>query len=199
MKKILLYCTLLVVMIGCGVNKQAQQLKALEDCTYKITSVEQVSVAGADLKKLYDNGNINLANLPGIALGMLRKDIPLSASLNLEIKNPSTDVAGINEFDYKILINNQELAEGQVKQSVSVSPRATTTVPVNLNANIYPFVSNSKVMNDIMRFLEGGAGGPERKGIVTIKIRPSIMVGNSLVKYPGYITIDKEVSSKILL
>ncbi|MNY56969.1 hypothetical protein D3C86_1931040 [compost metagenome] len=69
-----------------------------------------------------------------------------------------------------------------------------------MEINVYPFVSNSKVMGEIAEFLKGGKnGGPEKKGILTLKIRPSIKVGNTLVKYPGFITVDKEVSSKILL
>lgn len=198
-KKLFFFSVLALTVVGCGVNRQAQQLKALEDCTYKIVSADQILVAGTDVKKLINEGNINLASMPGIALGMLRKDIPLKAQLNLEINNPTQNLAAINDFEYKVLINNQQLVEGFVNQLVSIDPGASVTVPVNLNSNIYPLISDSKVMNDIIGFLQGGAGGPERKGILTIKIRPSIKVGNQLVKYPGFITIDKEVSSKILL
>ena len=54
-------------------------------------------------------------------------------------------------------------------------------------------------MEEILDFVRGGeSGAAERKGVVTIKIKPTIDVGGKLVKYPGYITIDKEVSSKIL-
>jgi hypothetical protein len=34
--------------------------------------------------------------------------------------------------------------------------------------------------------------------MITIKFKPSIQSGSKLVKYPGWITINKEVSSKIL-
>jgi hypothetical protein len=54
-------------------------------------------------------------------------------------------------------------------------------------------------MREITEFIQSGKNGPEKKGILTLKIRPSIKVAGGLVKYPGFITIDKEVSSKILL
>lgn len=185
--------------MSCGVNKQAQQIKALEKCTYKVKSADNITVAGTDIKGLLNNQNINLASLPGLAFGLLRKDVPLRARLNMEITNPSGNLAAINEFEYKVLINNQELATGFVNQMVSVEPGSSVVVPVEVNANVYQFISNAKVMGEISEFLRGGGSGPERKGLVTLKIRPSIKVGNSLVKYPGFITIDKEVSSKILL
>ena len=43
-----------------------------------------------------------------------------------------------------------------------------------------------------------GFGKKSKKGAAAAEA-PSIKVGGGLVKYPGYITIDKEVSSKILL
>ncbi|MNJ93959.1 Late embryogenesis abundant protein [compost metagenome] len=200
MKKILLLCLATVVISSCGINKQAQQIKALEKCRYKITSADQVTLGGADVKKMVINQDINLASLPGLALGLLRKDVPLRARLNLEVQNPTGDDASINEFEYKILINKQELATGFVNQALNVAAGRSATVPVDMEVNVYPFISNSKVMGEISDFLKSGKnGGPEKKGILTLKIRPSIKVGNTLVKYPGFITIDKEVSSKILL
>lgn len=199
MKKIIFLCLTAIIIQSCGVSRQQQQIKALEKCTYKIRSADNISLAGTDVKRLLNDQNINLGSLPGLALGLLRKDIPLKARLNLEITNPSSNTAGINEFEYKILINRQELAGGFVNQAVNIEPGQSTTVPVDLIANIYPFVTNSKVMNEITEFLQGNKNGGEKKGILTLKIRPSIKVGGTSVKLPGFITIDKEVSSKILL
>nr|WP_121273556.1 LEA type 2 family protein [Pedobacter schmidteae] len=200
MKKILLLGLTALVISSCGINRQAQQIKALEKCTYRITSADQITLGGADVKKMFNNQDINLGSLPGLALGLLRKDVPLRARLNLEVKNPTGNAASINEFEYKILINRQELATGFVNQALNVAAGAASTVPVDMEVNVYPFVSNSKVMGEITDFIKSGkSGGAEKKGILTLKIRPSIKVGNTLVKYPGFITVDKEVSSKILL
>lgn len=200
MKKILLLCLTAIVISSCGINKQTRQIKALEKCTYRITSADQITLGGADVKKMISNQEINLASLPGLALGLLRKDVPLRARLNLEVKNPTGDDAAINEFEYKILINRQELATGFVNKAMNIAAGQSSIAPVDMEVNVYPFISNSKVMGEINDFIKSGKnGGPERKGILTLKIRPSVRVGGTLVKYPGFITIDKEVSSKILL
>jgi len=195
MKKIILLCFAAVTILGCGVNKQAQQIKALERCTYKVLSASNLTVAGTDVKKLVDNQDFNIGSLPALAFGLLRKDVPMRATLNLEITNPTGDLAAINQFDYKVLINNQELVDGFVNQQVSIPSGQSIVVPVALNVNVYQFISNQKVMSEISDFLKGG----DKKGLVTLKIKPSIMIGGTVVKYPGYITIDKEFSSKILL
>ncbi|MBE9601819.1 hypothetical protein [Pedobacter sp. MC2016-24] len=199
MKKIILFCLTAIVLQSCGVNRQAQQIKALEKCTYRITSADNISLAGANVKNLLDGQNINLSSLPGLALGLLRRDIPLRAKLNLEIKNPTSNAAAINEFEYKILINKVELVNGFVNQSVNVDAGQSTVVPIDMVANLYPFISDGKVMDQITDFLKSSKGGLEKKGILTLKIKPSFKVAGALVKYPGFITIDKEISSKILL
>ena len=199
MKKTLLLCFLTISIFGCGINKQAQQIKALEDCTYKIKNVNQITLAGSDLGRLINQQDFNLASLPGVALGLLRKDIPLRANLNLEITNPSGNLAAINQFEYKILVNNTDLAEGIVNQAVSIPKGQTVTVPVQMSSNIYGLISNGNVLNDIIKAAQKGAKSDDKLGLLTIKIKPTIMIGNTPVRYPGYITINKDISNKILL
>lgn len=199
MKNLFLACLIVLNLGSCGINKQAQQIKALEKCDYRITDATNITIAGTDVRKLIEGKSVNTLSIPGIALGMLRKDIPLRAKLNLEISNPTNNLAAINDFDYIVLINRQEVFNGSVNQSVNIGAGQTTQVPVQVNANIYQFLTDNKMLNDIGTFIGGATNGSEKKGLVTLKIRPSIKVAGGLVKYPGYITIDKEVSSKILL
>jgi hypothetical protein len=199
MKRAIFGCLTVLTIFGCGVNKQAQQIKALEKCTYKILSASNITVGGTDLKNMVAGENINLASLPGLAFGLLRKDVPLRGKLNLEISNPTGNDASINDFEYKVLINNQELATGLVSKMVNVAGGSKTVVPVDVNLNVYQFISNKKVMDQVSKFLQAGPNDPEQKGLLTLKIKPSIHVGNSSIKYPGFITVDKEISSKILL
>lgn len=199
MKNLLLACFIVLGLGSCGINKQAQQIKALEKCDYRLTDATNITIAGADVKKIIQSGTTSSVNFPGVALGLLRKDIPLRAKLNLEISNPTNALAAINNFDYIVLINKQEIFNGSVDQSVSIGAGQIAQVPVQVNANIYQFLTDNKMLDDITAFIGGATNGLEKKGLVTLKIRPSIKVGGQLVKYPGYITIDKEVSSKILL
>lgn len=198
-RKIIGLTFLSLIFLSCGVNKQAQQLQTLEDCIYEIRSADSIYVAGRDVSKMISNNSINLSNMPEFAWAYLQKDIPLKARINLKIKNPTKQHAAINRFEYQVLVKGQQLASGLVDQKVSVAPGDSITVPVSLNANIYQILSNGNTMQEIVNFMKGGNdNATEKKGLVTLKIKPSIAIGDNLVNYPGYITIEKEVSSKIL-
>lgn len=199
MNKVFFLLLFTAVLSSCSINKQAQQIKALEKCEYRLVDANNITLAGTDVKKLIAGKSLNLINAPALALAFLRQDIPLRADLNLEIKNPSNSLAAINNFEYIILVNKQEIVNGTVDQRVAIPAGQTNVVPLVLNTNIYKFLSNSKILDDVTKFLTSASNGTEVKGLVTIKIKPSIMVSGNLVKYPGYITIDKEISSKILL
>ena len=199
MKKLILICSVALFAASCGLNKQAKQIEALEKCKYGISSADSIFIAGRDVTKMIREKTLKLSNIPELALALIRKNIPLKARVNLTIHNPTAHSAAINQFEYIVLIKGQELANGFVNQKVNIEPEGTTSVPVRVNSNIYSFLANGKTMDEIIDFLRGaGSGAAEKKGMVTIKIKPTIEVGNKLVKYPGYITIDKEVSSNIL-
>ena len=199
MKNLICLVLISVFLFSCGINKQANQIQTLEKCIYEISSADSIYIAGRDVSKLINNNSINLSSMPEIALGYFRKDIPLKARINLKIKNPTQQLAAINRFEYLVLIKGQQLANGMVDQKVSIEPGDSIIGPVSLNANIYRILSNGKTMQQIVEFMRGGNdSATEKKGVVTLKIKPTISVGKNLVNYPGYITVEKEVSSKIL-
>ncbi len=200
MNKILSLICAAVILSSCNINNQAKQVSALQNCTYEIVSADSVFVAGKDVNKLLANRTIDINNMPELAIAYMRQDIPFKAKINLQIKNPGNNTASINQFEYIVLLKDQELANGTVDQKVTVEPGETTQVPVNVKGNIYQILSNGKTMKDLIDFVKGSKaiGGPEKKGIVTLKIKPMLEVGSKLVPYPGYITVNKEISSNLL-
>jgi len=195
MKKILLISFIALIASGCGVSNK---ISMLEQCRYDIKSADSVYVAGRDITRQIKTGTFDLGSLPELAIGLLRKDIPLRARLNLGIENPGSKAIEINQFDYIILFKGQELVNGTTDGRIDINPEETTVVPIMIRANIYSILSDRNTRDEIFSYLRG-SGGRENmpKSLISIKIRPSIRVGQKLIKYPGYITIDKELSSSM--
>lgn len=201
MKKVIITSVIVLTLFGChSVNKQINQIKALENCKYEIDSTDSVFIANVNIKDLISKEKLDLSNAPRLALALLRKNVPLKARLNLIITNPSRQTAAINQFEYKVLIRGRELAAGFVNQKVVVlADGGTAQVPIQINSNIYSLVSDNKVMEAISDFIIGGPDDATRKKeVVTIKIKPTLDFGNKQIKYPGYITIEKEIDNKQL-
>lgn len=178
---------------SCGISRQKAQIENLGKCKFDIQSVDSIRVAGTSIQKIVKADGIDLSALPSVALGMLRKNIPLDAVIRLKIENPTLKKAAINQFQYIILFEKKQLAEGIVNQSISLDPGQSTVASVRLNTNIYEVINNG----DLAGFI--GSNSNTKKGLFTIKIKPSINVAGKSIFYPGYITIDREVSRNILL
>ena len=194
-KKILFGCLVVLGLFisGCGVNRQKAQIENLAKCKFDVESVDSIRLAGTSLQRLIRNNQIDLGAAPSLALAYLRKDIPLEAVIRLKIDNPTLKKASINKFQYIILYGGQQLVEGIVNQSLQIEPGESTVANVRIATNIYDLLKNSDLQDFLM------SSDENKKGIFTLKVKPSINIAGQSVFYPGYITIDKAVSRKILL
>lgn len=203
MKKglILVVLALPLLFSRCGVNKQIAQAKTLGDCRYTIASADSVYLAGTDVRQFRRLEDINPARFPRLAAGLLTRNIPLDARINLDIINPTNRLAGINQLEYRIILAGQELFTGFLNQRIEVQPGGgRTTVPVRLNTNAYQLFTDPKTRDAFMQLVQNLSGAADAQpSKLTIRIKPTLDLGGKQVNYPGYITINQDVTNKILL
>lgn len=185
-------------LAGCSIGQQAKEIKTLADCKYTLTGVDDVFISGTDVQKLIENRDFALTNSPSLALGFLSKNIPLRANLHVTIDNPTNNAASINYFDYEILVNNHSFTEGTIDQEIHIQPKEEQQIELAFNANIYEFLKNDSIRNDIQNFILASSRGVEQKASVTLKIKPAIVIKDKLFKYPGFISINRELNSNLL-
>lgn len=203
MKKLLFGAILsaLTLFTSCDVQQQAQKMMALQKCKYHFTSLSNFSIAGVNAQSLVGSHGLNIASAPQVALALLRKDVPLQTTVNVQIENPTANIAGINEFDYSLLLQNHELTSGTIAQEVQVPANGgISNVPIKINLNVFNLLTDSESKKDIANFFSS-LSKPESDGksLITIKLRPTFSIAGSKIKYPGFITVSKDVSKKILL
>ncbi len=203
MKKIIAIFFVGLLFSQCAVNRQLQEAKALGECRYSIASADSVYLGGTDIRefqKVQKIEDINPLRYPRLAAGLLTRNIPLDARINLEIINPTNKNAAINQLEYKILLAGQELFTGFLNQRIAVAAGGgKTRVPVRINANAYQLFTDPKTRDAFAQLVGNFAGSSNAKASrVTIKIKPTLSLGNKAVNYPGYITIEQEVTNKIL-
>ena len=184
---------------SCTIDKQAKALRALEKCRYEFVSADSVFLGGADVNKLIANGRVDVSQLPGVAMGFLSRDIPLSGVLNVRVTNPTNHLAGIQQFAYKVEVEGREVLDGVSDLPIEVPAGETVVVPVKLRTNVYKFLSDRETLNKLLTFIQSARNGAtDEKVNLTFKIKPTLALGNKALNYPGYIDIHKEVSADFL-
>ncbi|GAB2782042.1 hypothetical protein GCM10027275_27330 [Rhabdobacter roseus] len=207
MKKWLTVAGLLAV-IGvfsqCSVSKQVKEAKAFGDCKYRITTVDSIYLAGTDIRELRNIRSIrdfDPTKYPHLGLAFLRKNIPLDLRVNLDITNPTKTLAAINQLEYKVLLADSELFSGFLNRRIEVYPgTGSTRVPINLSTNAYELLNNDKTRDEFLAMVQALSGKADIKPTkLTIKVKPTLSLGDKQVNYPGYITFQEEITREMLL
>lgn len=197
-----LWATLIVS--GCGLNRETRALRALQHCDFQLAGLEQVTLAGVDLSRLLDQEQeLDLSRLPALAFAYLNQDLPLDATLQVQIHNPTKNLAGIGEFEYIILLDDLELVDGTSNLAISVPSESTITTPIRLRANIYKLLSNGNNLQRILQFLNtehtSGRQLQDEALNLTFKIKPTLTLARQPIQYPGYITVQKSLDRQTIL
>ncbi|MCC2598145.1 hypothetical protein [Sphingobacterium sp. FBM7-1] len=187
----ILCCVLVgLLLTGCAINKN--QIDALSKFNYTVESLQDVRLAGRNMDSFTGKDGVNISALPGIAVAMLRQDLPLEARINMKVSNPTTTTTKINSFKYLIEIQGKPMFEGTVDENLHLSTGESTVVPLTFKANIFGTAKENGVEN-VLNELFTRKG----EGFLVLKIKPSIKIGNSNIYYPGYITVDRNLAKSI--
>lgn len=188
-----------LLMSRCAVNNQISQAKTLGDCRYTLASADSIYLAGIDVRQLRDASDLNPLKYPRLATGLLIRNVPLDVRLNLDVTNPTGRPAGINQFEYKILLTGQELFNGFINQRIEVLPGGTVRVPFKLTTNAYQLITDPNTRDAFTQLVQNLSGATNAKpSKLTIRLKPTLDLFGGQVNYPGYITIEQEVTSKTL-
>lgn len=179
------------LLSGCALNQKAQ-IAALGKFNYDVTSVQNMRIAGRDINSFETGGGVSLSSLPGLAMALLTKDLPLEATVNLQMTNPTSTITKINEFKYLIEMDGKPLFEGSVNENINLAQGQSMVVPLTFSANLFGVAKEKgieSVLSDIFT--------RKSDAFLALKIKPSVKIGGKNYFYPGYITVDKDFGKSI--
>ena len=182
-KKIFILATLLTLMIGC-------ELLNMINCKYKVDSLSNPTWAGVNFANIKQLSDINIVDGIKVAQAILNKDYNLKFDFNILAANQTENPAKILGFDYRLLLNETELTNGESPLQYSIAPGQSTTIPIIMSVNIKDFISGENIQNLVnltTNLMKYGRGEPSD---VTVQFAPYIPVGKETRKMP-YITLNQ--------
>ncbi len=183
-----------LIIVGSSCN-QLKEVTTLSKCQFKLASIQEIQLAGVNIQNLTDFSQLNLQNAAKITAAVADGRLPLSFTLNVDVKNPNITKASLNSLDWILIIDDIEMLNGTVNQKFEVAPSGgITTVPVKMEMDLKQILKG-KSGEALLNFgfnLVGAGNKPTR---ITLKAKPSIMIGGRAIQYPGYINIRNEFTS----
>jgi len=175
--------------------KQLNEMATLSKCEFRLKSVEGLSLAGVNIQNLTSFSQLNLLDAAKITSAVAGGNLPLGLTLNVDIKNPNKMQAAMNKLEWIFIIDDIEMLNGAVNKRVEIAPGGgITTLPIDMKMDLKKILSGSSG-NALLNFGFNLAGAGNKPTRITLKAKPSILIGNSTIQYPGYINIRNEFTS----
>lgn len=197
MKKIslfsLLLCLLALHLQSC---KSLFEAKRFASCEFRLMGLDNMQVAGVDVRGLRDLSQIGILEAGKITLAVAKGQLPVVFTLNMEVRNPNDKVASLSRLDWILLIDENEITQGSTVEKVEVQPGGVATLPLQFNLD-FKQIFNKETGNSLVNLVLNLINQGKEDTRITAKIKPSFSIGkNGSISYPGYIRLSHEFKSK---
>ena len=194
-KTIILSMTIVFMLSGCDVLNQITQMATFSKCEFKTANVENLTMGGVDVQNVKTLSDVNFLTIGGLLKTLATGKLPLNFTVNLEAKIPNTTLAAMNKIEWIVEIDSVEFTRGVINERIEIQPNGTSLVPINVQSDLLE-IAKGKTGKSALNLglnLAGVDGTPTTR--LTIKIKPTIMIGSFPMEYPGYIKVSKEFGS----
>lgn len=179
----------------CGIQEQVQQAKAFKNVDVRLASVDQATVGGVNVLNLRQAGDLGTAERALLAAAATAGNLPLRMRVNLEFRNPNSETAALNEFDYIALIDGKEVAKGHTNQRIEVPANGGLAMaPVDVQSNLRDAFGEQSG-ESLANFALGLTDRDREPLRFTLKLKPKptfITSSGKRISPPGYSKVEKE-------
>jgi hypothetical protein len=191
MKKIIAFVGIAVFFFSCDVAKQVAGTFALTQCKYDFHSISGLNLAGINMQNINSVSSLNplaAANLIA-AFASPEGSLPLSFTLNLNITNSGAQTAILNSINYILEIDGIEMTQGLVNRQMQIESGNVAILPIAMAFDLRQVLSG-RSMDAIRNLAFNFAGIGNATSNVTVKLRPSFVVGGNTVSMPNHIPVS---------
>ncbi|GHU66141.1 hypothetical protein FACS1894123_12130 [Bacteroidia bacterium] len=189
--------SLLIFLTSCNVAEQLAGAYGMTQCKYSYNSIANLSLAGVNLQNASSLSSLNplaAANLLA-AFGTSQGNLPLQFTLNLDIANPGSQQAILNELGYILEVDGIELTQGSSSSRLQIDGGKKAVLPVNLAFDLKKVMSGQS-LSAMKKLAFNFAGIGDEASNVTMKLQPSLLVGGKTYKSPSYIPVSFTLNRK---
>jgi len=191
-----LFLSIIALLSACGIARQINELKNFAQCDFRLTTMENTTLAGVNVQQVRSVSDLNLMQAGKITAAYVTGSLPLDFVLNVEVKNPNASVAAMNRLEWILLIDEVEITTGALKDRLEIAPNnGLATLPLRIRADLRKSLAGKSAESTI-NFGMNLTGNGNRPSRISLKVKPSIMIGATAVNYPGYLTVTNEFGGK---
>ena len=193
MSKIKRTFIILFVALGlssCNLLTQVAQMANFANCTFDFNSINKIQMLGVNLSKGMTKDDLNATQLLNLANALMKRELPVTFNVNLDVENPNSIAAAMSKMDYIVSLNGKQVISTTMNNSINVPAKSKNTITIPVTTDLFQLFSGESadaILNMAFK-LAGASNDPVKLGL---QVKPYITINNQQLAYPNYITINK--------
>jgi hypothetical protein len=193
MSKIKRTFIILFVALGlssCNLLTQVAQMANFANCTFDFNSINKIQMLGVNLSKGMTKDDLNATQLLNLANALMKRELPVTFNVNLDVENPNSIAAAMSKMDYIVSLNGKQVISTTMNNSINVPAKSKNTITIPVTTDLFQLFSGESadaILNMAFK-LAGASSDPVKLGL---QVKPYITINNQQLAYPNYITINK--------
>lgn len=187
--------TLIILFVALGLSScdllnQVAQMATFANCTFDFKNIDHIQMLGINLGKGMSKNDLNATQLLNLANALMKKELPVSFNVNLNVDNPNSIAASMTKMDYIVSLNGKQVISTTMNNSVNVPANSNQTVTIPITTDLFQLFSgeSSEAILNLAFKLAGASSDPVNLGL---QVKPYITINNQQLAYPNYITINR--------
>ncbi|MFP4059374.1 MAG: hypothetical protein ACOCXD_01445 [Bacteroidota bacterium] len=178
-----------VVIFSC---RTLRELRTLSKCEFRLYSIENIRLADVTITGKNGISDLDLRNTAKITKAFLMGEMPLHFIIMIEAMNPNIREAAINNLGYKIMLDDQEMANGLLGERIVVPPDSgNAIIPVVVNMDLFELAKN-KSRGALLKLAFNLSDMGTEKSELTLLVKPTLMVGQKEIVYGKFIRLTRK-------
>lgn len=190
LKKTLIVLFVTMGLASCSVLSQMAQVANFVNCKFDFNSVDKIQMLGVNLSKGMSKTDLNAAQLLSLANALMKRELPVTFNVNVDVNNPNSIAAAMTKMDYILTLNGKQVVSTTMNNAISVPAKSSSVVSIPITTDLFQLFSGETgeaVMNLAFK-LAGASSDPVQVGL---KVKPYITINGQQLAYPTYITMNK--------
>jgi LEA14-like dessication related protein len=179
---------LAILLTNC---RQIRELSAFSKCEFRLASVNNTTLAGVNVQNVRSLSDLSLMQAGRITSAYASGSMPLNLVVNLDVRNPNPTTAALNQVEWILQIEGKDVVDGILNERVAISPDGgITTLPIRISADLRKIMDRNSAEENLNMGLGLAGANNQPSPKLTLRIKPSIMIGSASIRYPGYINVN---------
>ena len=190
LKKTLIVLFVTMGLASCSVLSQMAQVANFVNCKFDFNSVDKIQMLGVNLSKGMSKTDLNATQLLSLANALMKKELPVTFNVNVDVNNPNSIAAAMTKMDYILTLNGKQVVSTTMNNAINVPAKSSSIVSIPITTDLFQLFSgeSADAIVNLAFKLAGASSNPVNVGL---KVKPYIKIGDQQLAYPDFITMNK--------